>query len=207
MPFATLPSSPGFQAPQAPDWGQFAMEAIRARERQPIPNTAAMVDQAVQQINGILQLQSPQAKMQRALQMQQLRVMSEVYRDYQANPNNYQMTAHGPVRIDPYARIERLARARQATAQADYLDKKTRGGGTPDFIKQAIAKMQTAINAEKQGVTIPGSKLPTTDPIPEANANPSSNDNEAESVATSVIPETPEPSGIAPNPFGDSNEP
>lgn len=198
MPFAELPSSKGFVPPQAPDWGQFASQAINLRAHQPIPNTAEMVNQAVQQIDHILQLQSPQAKLQREVQMRQLDMMKEVYTDYKAHPEKYQMTAHGPVLIDPYARIERIARAKHALASADYLTKKTQGAGTPAFIADATKRMQAAVNAENQGVKLPGSGQTDAEPVANAQTTGQSSDSAAVTDALTPEPETPEETETAP---------
>ena len=157
MPFAELPSSQGFVRPQAPDWGGFALAAIHELDRRPFFNTAEAVNQAVGQIDKILQLSSPVARMQRQLQMQQLQTMSQVYRDYQLHPENYMLTANGPVRIDPYKRLEQASRVSKNAAMADYLTKKT-NPQVPQFIKDRMNLLNNAINAERNGQTIPPSQ-------------------------------------------------
>jgi hypothetical protein len=166
MPFANLPSSPGFVAPQAPDWTRFAAQANEFIAHQPVPDTSKIVDQAVGQINEILRLSSPQARLARDVQMQQLTTMRDVYNDFKAHPEKYQMTAHGPVMIDPYARMERIARIRHTAASTDYLNRKTQGSGTGNFIKEKLDRLRNAIQYDASGGKLSRGEAPRVEPVP-----------------------------------------
>jgi hypothetical protein len=166
MPFATLPSSPGFSPPQAPDWTRFAAQANEMIAHRPMFNTADAIDKAVDQISKILELSSPQAKMERQVHMQQLNSLQQLYYDYQQHPDQYQRTAHGPVHIDPVTRIGRIAQINHTIASTNYLNKQITGGGTPDFIKEKMAKLKQAMNAESQGVSIPSAENPQSNFVP-----------------------------------------
>jgi hypothetical protein len=73
-----------------------------------------MVEKAADQINNILEKQSPEAKMERAMKMMQLKAMHHIWGDFNAHPEKYQMTAHGPVLIDPLAKTERVMRINES---------------------------------------------------------------------------------------------
>lgn len=107
MPFAQLPVS-GFQAPQAPSWAPFALQANQAimqgaalRERAN-ENLTQSVQNAANQIDQVLQMSSPEAKMQRQLHLLQLSYMSKVYNDYRQNPDAFINTANGPIPKNSY---------------------------------------------------------------------------------------------------------
>lgn len=145
MPFATLPSSQGFTPPQAPDWSPFALAALRERANRPIPNTAEMVNQAVQQIDHILELSSPQARLQRQLQLEQLGALRDTWRDYHSDPSKYQMTAHGPMLRDPYDLAMKRSTIRKNIAQANQLDRE----GNPVPLIGEIDRITKNLNAHK----------------------------------------------------------
>ena len=200
-----MPNS-GFQVPQAPDWGRFAEQAINLIANKPIPNTAAIVDQAVQQINGILKMGSPEERLKRQLEITQLGALKNLYTDYQANPQKYQMTAHGPVLIDPFERAKRIADTQHTLAATNYLNKKTQGSGTPAFISQNLPRMQAAMQAEKQGVTLPPSKSTTPQAVSSvdnqaAQADPNAPDDTATTQDAISPPVEGSGAGSAPIPF------
>ncbi len=125
MPFANLPSSPGFQAPQAPDWTRFAAQANEFIQRggemraQAGKDFAESIDKAASQISGILQYNSPEAKAKRKMEMIQTQAMTQLYQDFQAHPDKYQMTAHGPILKDPFEQALKIAHLRQAVTGGD----------------------------------------------------------------------------------------
>jgi len=135
MPFAELPGSHLSVNLNPPDWGRFAEQANSLIANQPQPNTAAYVEKAVDQIDKILQLSSPEAKMQRRLQMLQLGFMQHVYEDYQAHPEKYQMSAHGPVLIDPVERALKFSQLRKDRAYIDQID---RQGQVPANLRDKV---------------------------------------------------------------------
>ena len=190
MPFAEFSHAAGFQAPQAPDWTRFAEKAIDLQANRPIVNTAAIVDKAVEQINGILKMASPEERAKRDLQRIQIDTLRGVYQDYKAHPEKYQMTAHGPVLIDPYERASKIANIRHTVASTNFLNKKIQGGGTPSFISQALPKMQAAIQAEKQGVSLAPSKMANVKAVEnqaaQADPNESSDDDAATNEALTI---------------------
>lgn len=183
MPFANLPSSPGFVAPQAPDWTRFAAQANEFIAHQTIPDTSKVIDQAVGQINEILKLNSPEARIAREVQMRQLSAMRDLYRNYKANPSAYQMTAHGPVLIDPYARMERIARIRHIEASTQYLQKKAAGSGTSSFIQQKLNLLRNAIQHESSGGKLPLGQAPAVEPVPNQPAQPAEADTADDTAA------------------------
>lgn len=166
MPFASLPSSPGFVSPQAPDWTRFAAQANEFIAHQPIPDTSKIVDQAVGQINEILKLSSPQARLARDVQMQQLSTMRDVYNDFKAHPEKYQMTAHGPVMIDPYTRMSRIANIKHTLASTQYLENKNKGSGTSSFIQNKLNLLRNAIHHDASGGQLPRGEAPAVEPVP-----------------------------------------
>ncbi len=184
MPFAQMPVS-GFQIPQAPDWTRFAEKAIDLQANRPIVNTAEVVNQAVNQINGILKLASPEERLKRQVERTQLEAMRDVYTDYKANPDKYQLTAHGPVLIDPYARAARIASMQHTIASTNYLNKKMQGSGTPSFISDAIKRMQAAQAAEKQGVKLAPSKIKPSVPVDTGTSQTDTEDDAATQSALS----------------------
>jgi hypothetical protein len=119
MPFAELPSSQGFAAPQAPDWTKFAAQANEFIARQPIPDTASAVKDAVAQIDQILKESSPEAKMERGLKMMQMQNLMEMYRDYKVHPEKYKPGPNGlPVLVDPVERGLKMSQIRRNNAAA-----------------------------------------------------------------------------------------
>lgn len=107
MPFAQLPVS-GFQAPQAPSWAPFALQANQAimqgaalRQRASEDLTQS-VQNAANQINQVLALSSPEAKAERQLKLLQLDYMSKVYNEYRQNPDAFIQTANGPIPKNSY---------------------------------------------------------------------------------------------------------
>lgn len=158
MPFADLPGSKLNLNLGNMDWLRPAMQATELIARQPIPNTADAVKEAVGQINQMLELQSPEAKLQRELHMTQLHALKQVYDDWKLHPEDYQMTAHGPVKIDPLTRIGRAATIQHTIASTNYLNKKVTGAGTPDQVKTALDRMRLVLNAKRQGIAIPRAK-------------------------------------------------
>ena len=190
MPFATLPSSPGFVAPQAPSWEPFALQANQFLANRPHVNTAEIIGQAAQQISQILALSSPEAKLERQLKLQQLQTMQSVYADYKQHPEKYQMTAHGPVMIDPIERMSKLANIQHTAASTAFLSKKL-NQGTPAFITDAMKRMQIAQNAERQGVSLPASKAATPEPVASVTGNTGSQPDNSDTVAESEALTTP----------------
>ena len=160
MAFSALPSSPGFQLPQAPRWEGFAEKAIDLIANRKIPDTASMVDKAADQINNILKLHSPEEKAKRQLEMLQLGAMKTVWSDYQAHPEKYQMTAHGPVLIDPLARSERVWNIRQKIATIQATNRK--GVAAP-----AVQAYQNVLKGINDG-TIKVKRMPTPTSTTEA---------------------------------------
>ncbi len=146
MPFAALPSSPGFVPPQAPSWQPFALEAIHELERRPIVDTAGLVQRAVDQINNILQLSSPAAKAQRQLQLLQLQTMQQVWQDYRDHPENYRMSANGPIAINPLDRYLKYSQVKRNIAQTDLLNKKSNMG-----VPSVVANYKNDIQGLHQG--------------------------------------------------------
>lgn len=173
----------GFQLPQGePPWARFADRAIQLQADRPIANTAEMVNQAVSQINNILKLASPEEKMKREMQREQFAAMRELYQDYRANPKRYQMTAHGPVLIDPYARMERIARINSSVARAKYLNRKTGSGSAPPFIANKVGIWKAAMQAKQNGAEIPKSTAEVT--YEAANSQSTTPETYSEDVAT-----------------------
>jgi len=154
----------GFQIPQAPDWTRFAEKAIDLQANRPVVNTAEIVNQAVNQINGILKLASPEERLKRQVELTQLGALKDLYTHYREHPDQYTMTAHGPVLTDPYQRAARIASINHTVASTNYLNKKIQGSGTPSFIADAIKRMQQAQAAERQGVSLAPSKMQPTTP-------------------------------------------
>jgi hypothetical protein len=139
-----------------------------------------MVDKAVEQINGILKLSSPEERLKRQLEMQQLGFMHDVYSDYKLHPENYEMTAHGPVKIDGLTRIAKIAAINHTLASNQYLNKKI-NSGLPPGLSEAIQKVKAAQDAERQGVRLSPSNLPPTAPVQSAPATEASTDNSDDS--------------------------
>lgn len=212
MPFASFNNS-GFQAPQPPDWTRFAEKSIDLIQRggemrmAAGQHLAASVDKAVEQINGILKQASPEERMKRDIQREQLGYMREVYKDWKANPSKYQMTAHGPVLIDPYARAERLARMGHTIASTRYLNRKAgAGSGTGAFISEYMRRLQAAQKYEQAGGNLAPSKgktLTVTPPASAAGAQQEAADTEDAAAEAEALtpPENPEGVNIAPTPF------
>jgi hypothetical protein len=120
MPFAALPSSPGFQQPAAPDWGRFAELAIQQIQHggdiraQAGKDFAEHLDKSFMQVSKIMEYNSPEAKAKRQMEMMQTQAMTEVYKDFKAHPENYLMTAHGPVAKDPFTQAMKVTQYRNA---------------------------------------------------------------------------------------------
>ena len=120
MPFAALPSSPGFMQPQAPDWGRFASQAnemiLKGGEQRAQANKdlISQMDKNAEQISKIMQYNSPEAKAERRMKMMQVQAMEQVYNDYRIHPENYLMTAHGPVVKDPFTQAMKITQYRNA---------------------------------------------------------------------------------------------
>jgi hypothetical protein len=184
MGFAQLPSSPGFQPPVAPDWSPFALEAIRERERRPILNTAAMVDQATNQINNILQMQSPLARAERMLQMQQIQGQMQTWQDYRQHPENFVMTAHGPIARDPVERALKLSQANKNIQSANFLANKSGAvSGNQAFLQNARQKFNDLFQAHDNGtINLPTAKAPAVEAAP-TQQSADATDNTADNVA------------------------
>lgn len=147
-------------------------------------NLQESIEQAIGQINGILKLSSPEEKLKREVQREQMGAMRQLYQDYKANPKAYQMTAHGPVLIDPFQRAERLARMGHTIASTRLLNKRAgAGGATGAFIAENAKRMKAAMAYEQSGGKLPGSgKTVTPLSAPSAVAG-------AQEEATSVDPD------------------
>jgi hypothetical protein len=120
MPFAALPSSPGFVQPQAPDWGRFAAQAnefimkggeMRAQAGKDLISS---LDKSAAQISAVMKYNSPEEKLKRKMEMMKDQAMMQVYQDFQANPDKYQMTAHGPMLKDPFTQALKLTQYNNA---------------------------------------------------------------------------------------------
>jgi hypothetical protein len=128
MPFAALPSSPGFMQPAAPDWGRFAALAIEGinkgtdiRERAGQRLTES-IDKSVAQVSAIMKYQSPLEKSKRHMEMMKNQIMEQVYRDYQLHPEKYQMTANGPIQKDPLTVLQKAATYRNTLKTGQTMD-------------------------------------------------------------------------------------
>jgi hypothetical protein len=144
-----------------------------------------MVDKAVAQINDILKLSSPEAKLERSLHMTQMQSLQTLYADYKAHPEKYTMTAHGPVLTDPVERMAKLANINHTVASTQYLTNKL-GQGTPAGVAQAMQRMRAAQQAEQDGVVLPKSKTTTSTPVTTNETPPTDNTDEtADAEATS----------------------
>lgn len=172
MPFSVLPSSPGFVPPAAPRWEPFALESIRELENRPYLHTADLVQQAVSQINNILQLQSPVAKAQRQLQLLQLQTMQDVYNDYRQHPENYQMTANGPVMIKPLDRYLKLSQINKNLASTAWLQHKSQPGNVPQTVAEYNKRLSelhkgnasvSQVGAPTEGTPVSGTDTTATD--------------------------------------------
>jgi hypothetical protein len=117
MPFAELPGS-HMNVPSPPDWTRFAAQANELIASQPIPNLSESITNAVNQINQMLALNSPEAKTKRHLAYLHDKYMTETYQDYEAHPENYIMTANGPILRDPIDRYVKLAKINRDIAYA-----------------------------------------------------------------------------------------
>ncbi len=168
MPFAQLPSSPGFQAPQAPSWAPFAMQAVQNIQHggdiqaQAGKDFADSIEKSAAQISAILQYQSPQEKTKRQLQQLQLETLTGVYNDYKAHPEKYQMTANGPVLIDPLARMEKITKIGRDVAYINSLHTQSQ---LPDNVKSAIDSI-AAIKSGRARVVPAGDQPAATEPVP-----------------------------------------
>lgn len=143
MPFAELPGS-HISGLVTPDWSQFAHQAnaeimqgaeLRARAGE---NLANSVLQASNQINEILKMASPEGRLERALHHEQLAAMLHTYQDYHAHPENYLLTAHGPVHKDPETELLKGLHIKQAVGSIILNNQKIKdaqsAGDTADFI-------------------------------------------------------------------------
>ena len=120
MSFAALPSSPGFQAPQAPSWEPFALQAnqnivhggdMRAAAGKEFADS---ISKAADQITGILQYNSPLFRAQRANQMRQQQYLTGLYNEFDQHPEKFMMTANGPVMINPFQQALAVSRYNNA---------------------------------------------------------------------------------------------
>lgn len=180
MPFAELPSSQGFSPPQAPSWEPFALEAIRAIERRPIPNLTEAVNTAVGQINNILQMNSPMGQMQRRLQAMMLSAQYDNFQNYRQHPDQYMLNASGiPVLRDPVERALKYSMIKRNAALAGKADRV----GTPPPIVAQINAIAAAHAAGKipsnnvdslppsNGVVVGGSSQSPADNTTDADEN------------------------------------
>lgn len=116
MPFAALPSSPGFQQPQAPDWSRFAEQAneliMRGGEMraQAGKDFANQLDKSFMQVSKIMEYNSPEEKAKRRMEMIKNQALTDLYEDYRLHKDKYTMTAHGPVLNDGFEAFAKRAR-------------------------------------------------------------------------------------------------
>ena len=155
MPFAELPSSGGFQAPQAPDWTQFGRQANELIAHQPQVDLSSSIQQAVGQIDEILKMTSPEGRLERKLKIESMSAMVKTYQDYKEHPDNYILTAHGPVHKDVDTELLKGAHIKQAmTATALNMEKlrqAQRTGSTGDFINGLRSKASNFFGSKDYG--------------------------------------------------------
>jgi hypothetical protein len=152
-----------------------------------------MVEKAADQINNILEKQSPEAKMERAMKMMQLKAMHHIWGDFNAHPEKYQMTAHGPVLIDPLTRIERVQRINESAERI----KTSQGKRNTASVVQQLADLEKKLPivdddtgaAPSQPDTVPS--VPDSDQKQEDEAAPPPSTDTPEQDATAYAPREP----------------
>jgi hypothetical protein len=155
MPFAQLPSSPGFVQPQAPDWTRFALQAneniqkggemrMKAGEMM-----AESIDKAAAQITGILKENSPEEKAAKALKLEATKAQLDLYNQYKTmTPEQRAATFDlkgGMLSYkDKYKNLLQGVRLSNSVLQGQLLNKRLAGNANPtlEMMRQAHAKGQ-----------------------------------------------------------------
>lgn len=182
MPFAELPGS-HIQGLQVPDWTRFAAQANDYIAHQPVPDYSEIVKDAVGQIDEIVKMASPEGRLERALKREQLGAMLQTYHDYRQHPENFMLTAHGPVRRDPLEALLKGAHFKQAITAARLNEAKLKNeegaGSVNDFLGGLRAKATSFFGRSdiplktpsEPATVVPGQsqEVPTqsTDEVPE----------------------------------------
>jgi hypothetical protein len=153
MPFAALPSSPGFQQPQAPDWGRFAALAIEGINKgsdiraQAGRDLVAGIDKSLAQVSKIMEMRSPAGQLKKHLEMEGLKVQQQMYNEYKAMTPEQRRSAftikNGSLQYaDPYKNILNGVRLTNGALQTDLLRKRLAGpqaNSTDAWQRQASA--------------------------------------------------------------------
>jgi hypothetical protein len=174
MPFAQLPSTPGFVQPQAPDWTRFALQAneniqkggemrMKAGEMM-----AESIDKAAAQITGILKENSPEEKAAKALKLEATKAQLDLYNQYkQMSPEQRAATFDlkgGMLSYkDKYKNLLQGIHLSNAALQGQLLTKRLAGNSNPtlDMMRQAHAKGQ--YNPSLDNMSGPVYNLPGSD--------------------------------------------
>lgn len=152
MPFANLPSSPGFQQPQAPDWTRFALQANENIQKggemrmQAGKDFAESIDKAASQISGIIEQSSPEAKMAKALKREALSAQYGLYQEYKkmdpaTRANTFEFKNGMLQYKDKYKNLLQGVRLSNSVLQGQLLSKRLGAGNNPtlDYMRRQHA--------------------------------------------------------------------